>query len=191
MSADALNARDLQTHAFQTHAFQTHAFQTDDPRLEPIHAKVLAGERLSASDAAHPLSHRRHSRRGLAGELRSRAHARRQDVFQCQPPYQSHECLCSRLPPLRFRPQEGRARRLHHGARRSLRNRRLRIHRGGHRVPHRRRTASRPAVPVFSRSLLGPEAALPAGASQSVHHGRSRVSLEARQTLDSRDAASN
>src|SRR5258707_15025717 len=28
-----------------------HPFQTDDPRLQPIHAKVLAVERLSASDA--------------------------------------------------------------------------------------------------------------------------------------------
>ena len=29
----------------------SHAFQTDDRRLEPIHAKVMAGERLSAEDA--------------------------------------------------------------------------------------------------------------------------------------------
>src|ERR1700678_1614319 len=28
-----------------------HQFQTDDPRLTPIHAKVLAGERLDAADA--------------------------------------------------------------------------------------------------------------------------------------------
>jgi len=28
-----------------------HSFQTDDPRLHPIHAKVLAGERLTADDA--------------------------------------------------------------------------------------------------------------------------------------------
>ena len=35
----------------QTHAFQTHAFQTDDARLTPIHAKVMASERLTADDA--------------------------------------------------------------------------------------------------------------------------------------------
>ena len=34
-----------------THAFQPHAFQTDDPHLAPIHAKVLAGERLNSDDA--------------------------------------------------------------------------------------------------------------------------------------------
>src|SRR5947199_9906601 len=28
-----------------------HSFETDDPRLQPIHDKVLAGERLSADDA--------------------------------------------------------------------------------------------------------------------------------------------
>src|SRR5947207_13131785 len=30
---------------------QTHSFQTDDPRLAPIHEKVVAGERLSSDDA--------------------------------------------------------------------------------------------------------------------------------------------
>src|SRR6202162_2620751 len=29
----------------------THSFQTDDPRLAPVHAKVLAGARLTADDA--------------------------------------------------------------------------------------------------------------------------------------------
>ena len=33
------------------HSFRPHAFQTDDPRLTPIYAKVMAGERLSAEDA--------------------------------------------------------------------------------------------------------------------------------------------
>src|SRR5213082_1598424 len=33
------------------HVFQTHAFQTDDPRLQPIAAKVLARERLTPEDA--------------------------------------------------------------------------------------------------------------------------------------------
>jgi aminodeoxyfutalosine synthase len=32
-------------------AFSVHAFQTDDQRLEPIHAKVMTGERLNADDA--------------------------------------------------------------------------------------------------------------------------------------------
>jgi aminodeoxyfutalosine synthase len=30
---------------------QRHPFQTDDARLQPIHAKVLAGDRLDAADA--------------------------------------------------------------------------------------------------------------------------------------------
>ena len=137
---------------------------------------------------SRPLPHRRHSRRGLDGELRPRAHARRQDVFQRQPPHQSHERLRGGVPPVRLRPQERFARRLHHGARRSVRDRGFWIHRGGHRISHRRRTASRPAVSIFPRSLLRPEAALSAGASQSLHHGRGRVSVEARQAFDSRDA---
>ncbi len=37
--------------AVHTRAFQTRAFHTDDARLEPIAARVLAGERLSAEDA--------------------------------------------------------------------------------------------------------------------------------------------
>jgi aminodeoxyfutalosine synthase len=34
-----------------SHATETHAFQTDDPRLAPIHDKVMSGERLDANDA--------------------------------------------------------------------------------------------------------------------------------------------
>ena len=30
---------------------QHHSFQTDDPRLEPIHAKVMAGDRLDSAEA--------------------------------------------------------------------------------------------------------------------------------------------
>jgi aminodeoxyfutalosine synthase len=33
------------------HTFETHAFQTDDRRLQPLAARVLAGERLCAEDA--------------------------------------------------------------------------------------------------------------------------------------------
>src|SRR5260370_25809329 len=39
------------TRSSSSHAFQAHAFQTDDPRLAPIHEKVLAGKRLYADDA--------------------------------------------------------------------------------------------------------------------------------------------
>jgi len=34
-----------------SHKVQLHPFQTDDPRLRPIHEKVVAGERLTADDA--------------------------------------------------------------------------------------------------------------------------------------------
>src|SRR5438105_14436638 len=33
------------------HRFQTHAFQTDDPRLQPVADKILAGQRLHGDDA--------------------------------------------------------------------------------------------------------------------------------------------
>ncbi|HTE88248.1 MAG TPA: hypothetical protein VK639_04780, partial [Terriglobales bacterium] len=33
------------------HPFQTHPFQTDDPQLQPVAEKILAGQRLDANDA--------------------------------------------------------------------------------------------------------------------------------------------
>ena len=48
---------------------------------------------------------------------------------------------------------------------------RFRVHRGSHRVSHCRRTASRFAVSVFSRSGFRIEAALSASAHEGLHHG--------------------
>src|SRR5437868_7113204 len=135
----------------------------------------------------HPLPHRRHPRRRLACQLRPRAPAWQQGVLQRQPPHQSDERLRRGLPPLCFRPQERRARRLHHGARRSVRNRRLRVHGGGYRVPHCRRPPSRSSVSILPRPLLGLETAFSPGAPEGFHDGRGRLPGQTRQALDPRD----
>ena len=167
---------------------QSHAFQTDDPRLAPIHDKVLAGERLERRRCSGLY------RTGdilavgwMANSVRERMHGDKTYFNVNRHINPTNVCVAAcRL--VRLWPQERCAGRLHHGARRSFRDRGLRILRSGHRVSHRGRTASRPAVSVFSRSVLGLEAALSAGASQGVHHGRGGVSVEARQAIDPRDA---
>src|ERR1700722_4020267 len=55
---------------------QHHAFQTDDAGLQPIHAKVLARERLNADDAlALYRSCDRVAVGGMANHVRDRMHA--------------------------------------------------------------------------------------------------------------------
>ena len=41
----------MSTVSHPTNGRKIHPFQTDDPRLQPIHDKVMAHERLSADDA--------------------------------------------------------------------------------------------------------------------------------------------
>src|ERR1700684_1490360 len=94
-----------------------HAFETDDVRLRPIHAKVLAGQRLDESDALALYRSPDILAVGWPAKFGARADARRQNVFQCQSPHQSDQCLRGRLPPLRFRPEERRSRLLYDGAR--------------------------------------------------------------------------
>ena len=65
---------------------------------------------------------------GLAGQPCARAHAWRHRLLQRQSAHQLHQRLRGRVPPVRLRPQEGLARRLHHGAGRSLEHRGHRLH---------------------------------------------------------------
>ena len=105
----------------------THAFQTDDPRLQPIYGKVLAGERLNESDALALY------RTGdilavgwMANYVRERMHGDK-TYFNVNRHINPDQCLRRGLPPVRLWPQEGHARRLHHGARRGFRDRRFRL----------------------------------------------------------------
>ena len=110
----------------------SHPFQTDDPRLEPIHAKVMAGERLDFADALTLY------RTGdilavgwMANHVRERMHGDKTYFNVNRHINPTNVCVAAcRL--VRFRPQERYSRRLHHGARRSFRDRCLRIQRGRH-----------------------------------------------------------
>ena len=133
-------------------AKKLHPFQTDDPRLRPIHDKVMAQERLSADDALALYRSGDILAVGwLANHVRERMHGDTR-LLQRQSPHQLHQRLRGGVPPVRLRPQEGRARRLHHGAGRGLEHRRFRLHRSHHGVSHCRRPACRSAVPVLRRS---------------------------------------
>ena len=92
----------------------------EDPRLEPIRDKVEAGERLIFDDGLTLYRSPRSARRRLDGEPGARAPARRQDLFQRQPPHQSHRRLRGQLPPVRFRQASQGSQGLHDVARTGL-----------------------------------------------------------------------
>ena len=152
-----------------------HPFRTYDPRLEPIAAKVLAEERLERRRRAGALCISRRAGRRLAGQSRARADARRRHLLQRQSPHQSHQRLRGGLQAVRLRPQEGRPGRLHHGARRGVGDRGVRLLRGRHRVSHRRRPASRPAASnISSTSSAASRSASPRCTSRPSPWWRSR-----------------
>ena len=83
-----------------------HSFQTDDRRLDSIHEKVVARERLDFDDGVALY------RTGdilavgwLANRVREQMHG--DSLFQCESPHQPHQCLRRRLPSVRVRAQEG------------------------------------------------------------------------------------
>ena len=102
-----------------------HEFQTDDPSLQPIAARVFARERLSFDDAVTLYRSADILAVGwLANHVRERLHGN-VAYFNVNRHINPDQRLCCCLPPLCFRAQEGRARRLHHGAGRSLSDRGL------------------------------------------------------------------
>ena len=161
----------------------------DDPRLVAIREKVEAGERLSFDDGVALYRTPDILARGLPGQPGARADARQHDVLQRQPPHQPHRRLRGQLPPVRLRQAGARSQGLHHVARRGLAPRRRRLERGRHRVPHRRRAASRTDARLVLRDAARPEAALPAGAPEGLHHGGDRLpgartKISIRETLE-------
>ena len=130
----------------------------------------------------HPLPHSRPARRRLAGQSSARTHARQRHVLQRQPPHQSHRCVRRQLPPLRLRQASQGSQSLHHVARTGVGSRRPRIFRSRHRIPHRRRTASRIDARLVLPDAARLEGPFPAGAFEGVHHGRDRLSGAALET---------
>ena len=128
----------------------------------PSGEKVEAGERLSFEDGVALYRTTDILARRLPGQPGARAPARQRHVFQRQPPHQPHRRLRGQLPPVRFRQARARSQGLHHVARRGVAARRRRLERGGHRVPHRGRPASRADARLVLRDAARPEAALPA-----------------------------
>ena len=123
-----------------------------DPRLEPIAAKVMAGERLDFDDGLALYGVGGRSGRGLAGQPRARADARRRDLLQREPAHQSDQCVRGGVQAVRVWAQEGRPGRLHDGSGRGVGDGGLGLLGSGDGVSHCWRAAPGPAVRIFSRS---------------------------------------
>ena len=160
----------------------------DDPRLVPIRDKVEAGERLSFDDGVALYRTTDILALGLPGQPGARAPARQHHLLQRQPPHQPHRRLRGQLPAVRLRQARARSQGLHHVARRGVASRRRRLERSGHRVPHRRRPASGADARLVLRDAARPEAALPAGAPEGLHHGGDRLPGAAHEDLRPRNA---
>src|ERR1700723_1584829 len=103
---------------------QLHTLQLTDARLEPVAAKVLAGERLNAEDGlALYESHDLLAVGWLANFLREKK-KRQRHLFQRQSSHQSHQRLRRPLQALRVRPFARFTRSLQLRARRDLQARR-------------------------------------------------------------------
>ncbi len=91
-----------------------------DTALDKVRDKVLAGRRLAFEDGV--ALYRTHDLLGLGtlANQRARAEARRRRVLRVEHAHQPHERLRGDLRLLRLRGEEGRAARLHDGARRHL-----------------------------------------------------------------------
>ncbi len=147
----------------------------EDPRLVPIREKVEAGERLSFDDGVALYRTTDILAARLPGQPGARAPARRHHVFQRQPPHQPHRRVRGQLPAVRLRQARARSQGLHHVARRGVASRRRRLERSRHRIPHRGRAASGADAGLVLRDAARPQAALPAGASEGLHHGGDRA----------------
>ena len=138
------------THSNQS--FQTHAFQTDDPRLRPIYDKVLAGKRLDADDALALY------RTGdilavgwMANSVRERMHGDKTYFNVNRHINPTNVCVAAcRL--CAFGRKKDTPGAYTMALEEAFETAALRIHRSGHGVSHRRRTASRLAVPILPRS---------------------------------------
>ena len=147
----------------------------EDARLKPILEKVQAGERLSYDDGLALYRTFDLLAVGyMANLVRERMHGNR-DLLQRQPPHQSHRRVRGELQAVRLRQACARSQGVHHVARRGVAPRRRRLERSHHGVPHRRRAAPRTDPRLVLRDAARTQAALSAGPSEGVHHGRDRL----------------
>ena len=165
-----------------------HAFETDDQRLRPIHAKVMAGERLDADDALALY------RTGdilavgwMANSVRERMHGDKTyfNVNRHINPTNVCVAACRLCAFGRKKDTPGSYTMALEEAFETAASGYSEAVTEFHIVG-----GLHPDLPFqyFLDLMLWAEAALSAGASQGVHHGRGGVSGEARQAFDSRDA---
>ena len=127
-----------------------HPFQTDDPRLMPIHDKVMAQERLSTRRRAGalPLGRTCWPLGWLANHVRERMHGDIAYFNVNRHINYTNVCVAAcRLCAFGRKKDVPGAYTM--ALEEVLRDGRLWLHRGDHRISHRRRTASRSSVPVL------------------------------------------
>jgi len=160
----------------------------EDPRLTPVRQKVEAGERLSFEDGV--TLYRTHDILAvgyLANLVRERLHGN--TPISTSTAISIHRCLRSQLPPLRLRQARARSQSLHHVARRGLAARGRRLHRSGHRVPHRGWPASRADLDWYCEMLRGlkerfPLVHLKAFTMVEIAYLARRANIGVRETLE-------
>ena len=162
-----------------------HPFQTDDARLQPIFDKVMAGKRLDAADAVNLY------RTGdilavgwLANHVRERMHGDRAyfNVNRHINPTNVCVAACRLCAFGRKKDTPGAYTMALEEAFQTAASGYTEAVTEFHIVGG---SASRSTVSVFPRPRFRSKAALPAGSSESVHDGRSRLSCKTRQTFDS------
>ena len=168
-----------------------HAAIIDDPRLKPILDKVEAGERLSFDDGLALYRTTDILALGyMANIVRERLHGNVTYFNVNRHINPTDVCVAScRLCAFGKKARDPKAYTM------SLEEVWTRAGEGwtrsGHRIPHRRRTASGADARLVLRDAARPEAALPAGAPEGLHDGGDRVPRAARRrSADSRSAAS-
>ena len=126
-----------------------HPFQTDDPRLMPIHDKVMAQERLSADDALALYRSGDILAMGwLANHVRERMHGDIAYFNVNRHINYTNVCVAAcRLCAFGRKKDVPGAYTM--ALEEAWQHGRLRLQRGDHRISHRWRPSSRPAVPVL------------------------------------------
>ena len=189
-SADARNRMERMS-CWSINRGRAMAFQTDDPALAPIAAKVEAGERLSFDDGVALYRSGDILAVGwLANLVRERMHGDIAYFNVNRHINPTNVCVAScRL--CAFGRKKGEAGTYTMALEEAWETAGTGLTRGGDRVSHRWRAASGSAVRVLHGPGARVEGALSEGAHQGVHDGGGRVSGEARQDDDRRDAGAD
>ena len=160
----------------------------EDTRLEAIRAKVAAGERLSYQDGL--TIYRTPDLLGvgwLANQVRERLHGN-QTYFNVNRHINPTDVCVASCKLCAFGKQKRDPKAYTMSLEEVWHKAGRRLQRSGHRIPHRGRPASRADARLVLPDAARPEAALPAGAPEGLHHGRDRLFRAARQDQRARSA---